>query len=456
MFEEFKDKNILILGAGREGFSALKLLRKIFPRKRLTICDEKNLEKLDKEIQEIVRGDKNLEANFGKHYLDFPGNIDLIIKSPGIPRKKLGKISAQITSATKIFFKYCKGTIIGITGTKGKSTTSSLVYKILKDNGFNVELVGNIGKPAIIYLDAKTEDKIFIYELSSFQLEDLRQSPHIGVILNIYEEHLDYHESFEDYKKSKVNITRWQKPNDFLIYNFNADLKAVIISQTKAQKIPFSISEAINDGYSIENDWIVNATDGKKEKIMSLDNINLIGKFNLNNVIASIAVTKIFGIENRKIEKSVKSFKPLEHRLQLVGTFRGITFYNDSIATNPGATIAAMDALGDNLQTIILGGYERGLNFDNLATELINSKVENTILFPVTGKRIKEAILTQKPDCKIHFYDASNMSEAVALACSNTQEGKICLLSPASPSFNMFKNYEDRGRQFAAEVNKLT
>lgn len=419
---DLKDKKIIIVGAGREGLATLSYLKNLYPANELAIADK------SKNIKILEQGIKVLS---GPDYLNTADKYDLIIKSPGVPSSALSKIKAPITSSTQIFFDECQGTIIGITGTKGKSTTASLIYKILKDAGQKVELVGNIGKPAISYLRDDSKDKIYVSELSSFQLEKLTKSPHIAVFLNVFEDHLDVHENVQAYKDAKLNIAKWQNEKDFLIYN--EDFEEILKNVSSAKKIPFT----------------------KNRNLLKPKDNPLIGEFNLNNIAAAVTVAKLYKIRDAEIVASIRTFKPLKHRLQDIGTFGGITFFNDSIATNPTATMAALDSLKGKLQTLILGGYDRGLNFNSLAQKIVENKVEILILLPVTGKKILDAIKNMYPQYHQKYFAAKNLREAVGLAFKHTQQGRICLLSPASASFNQFKNYEDRGEQFIALVKAL-
>lgn len=368
MIKDFEDKQILILGFAREGRATLNFLKKHFPDKEIGIADQTD----------------------GKDYLSKLADYDVIVKSPGIPNlpeirkaKKAGKI---ITSATKIFFENFTGKIIGVTGTKGKSTTASLIYQVLKEDNFDVHLAGNIGQPALELLDKLDENSIVVYELSSFQLEDVDRSPHIAVITNIYPEHLDHHESFENYKKAKENIFRYQTKKDFLILNKDGAAAAKIVG-------------------------------------------------------------KIFKIPQKTINQAIKNFKPLPHRLEFVGQFKGIKFYNDSLATIPQATIRALDILGEDVETLIAGGFDRGIDYSVLGPVIDRSKIKNLILFPTTGEKIWKATSQ-----KIKKFAVDNMKDAVKIAFGKTSKRKIVLLSPASSSFNLFKNYEDRGNQFKKMV----
>lgn len=381
-------KSYLILGFGREGKSTQAFLSKYFSNKKIGTSD-----KLD-----------------GIDYLKSINNYDVIIKSPGIPfypeiikAKKSGKL---ITSATQIFFDNFKGKIIGVTGTKGKSTAASLIYDVLKKGGKDVYLGGNIGKPALDLLDQTNENSIVVLELSSFQLEDLTKSPHIAVITNLYPEHLDHHGDFENYKNAKFNITKYQTKNDYFIYNNNTTELKEFSKKTLAKTFPFSDSPIFIIGH-------------------------------------------LFKVSNEKISQAIKNFKSLPHRLEFIGEFKSIKFYNDSLATIPQATIRALDILGRDVETLIAGGFDRGIDYSILGPAIDNSKIENLILFPTTGEKISKVVSRD-----VKNFNVDNMKDAVKIAFEKTSPGKIVLLSPASSSFNLFKDYEDRGNQFKKWVSQ--
>lgn len=430
LISELKDKKILILGFGREGQDSFLFLRKRFPDKNLGIADKKEFEELPLQTQRILNKDNKVILYFGDDYLKQLNTYDVIIKSPGIPSFTLNhylKAKKIVTSQTNIFFANCPSTIVGVTGTKGKSTTSSLIYEVLKSGGANVYLVGNIEQPVLQFLDKATKSDVFVYELSSFQLENTSKSPHIAVFLNLYQEHLDHHGTFKAYVDAKAKITKFQNENDYLIFNeTNKEIKR-IAAKSKAKQIPFT---------------------PKRKK----------GALCAAAVEPVFLIAKLFHIPKEKVQKVLKSFKPLPHRLQLVGTHKGIVFYNDSLATIPEATIAALDILGNKVATLIVGGYDRGIPFRQLAVRILQSKVRNLILLPVTGELVQNEIESlrakEKNSHPLHCFSASTLAEAVELSYAHTLKGYICLLSPAASSFNMFYDYKERGEEFTSSVNR--
>jgi len=433
--DEFKNKNleslwqnwygakILILGLGKEGLDTLNFLRKLFPEKIIGVGDRQEISNFQLPIFNLLKRNKRIKLHLGKNYLKAIKHYDVVIKSPGIPihLPEIEKAfrEGRITSQTEIFFDNCPGKIIGITGTKGKSTTTSLIYAILKEDGINARFVGNIGKPALNLLFSATEKDFFVYELSSHQLYNLKKSPYIAVLLNIYQEHLDYYKNFNEYKYAKANITKYQKKDDFFVFNSKDKEVREITKKTKANKIAI------------------------KGEYYDLD------------IAAARAVGKIFKISGTKIEKAIKKFKPLPHRLENIGTYKGIKFYNDALSTIPETAIAALDYLKNDVQTLFLGGFDRGLKFEKLASRILESKIRNLVLFPTTGTRIWKALqLASLVQCKKmpkHFF-TNKMNNAVKWAYENTDRGKICLLSCASPSFSIFKDYKEKGGLFKKYV----
>jgi len=428
--EELKNKKILIVGKGIEGSATLKYLKQHLPSAVIDIVDQKD----------------------GDNYLDQQKKYDIAVKSPGV-KKELIKI--PYTTATNIFLSNAKGRVIGITGTKGKSTTSTLIYKMLKEDGKNAYFGGNIGQSPLEFLDNLNEHSWIVLEMSSFQLQDVKFSPQIALMLMIGEEHLDYHKTFEKYIDAKRNILRFQTPADFAIINRDYPASHESDIHTKAKVFGISRERECENGSFVKDDAIWMSKDGKKEKIIDVDRIKLVGRHNLENVCAAVMTATLAGVSKKSIEKVLSEFSGLEHRLEFVAEKNGVRFYNDSLATIPQATIEALEAFPET-ETLIAGGHDRGLDYSPLAQYLKNGQIKTLILFPPTGIRIWEEV------CKVvsksnrpEKFDVKTMEQAVRIAFAETSLGKICLLSPASASFGVFKDYKDRGEQFKREVFRL-
>lgn len=450
-----KDKSVLILGLGQEGRSTLKWLRAAFPEKTFGVADQLPLEQLPHETQQLIQQDGRLRLHLGSGYLGSLAEYEVIVKAPGIPvilpaYRQAVERGQCFTSHTALFFANATGTVIGVTGTKGKSTTASLIHSILRRAFADVHLVGNIGVPPLDLLPQAGPQSWFVYELSSHQLVGLQQSPQIAVLLNVVPEHLDYYENFEQYVAAKQNITRYQSESDTLVFDADHAIPCEMASRSKARRVACSLERPHTPGCFLSGGWLIyRSASGPEEQILQTAEVPLLGRFNLLNVAAAVAVAKCVEVPTKTIAEAVRQFEPLEHRLERVGDFGGVTYYNDSIATVPEATIAALDTLGADVETILLGGTDRHLDFSALAKRLLASGVQTLILFPKTGERIWQALCEHEPPPRRlrHFF-AETMEEAVALARQHTAPGKICLHSPASPSFGLFRDYRERGRKF--------
>ncbi len=398
-----KYKKILILGYGIEGQATERFLKKYHPTALVGIAD------------------KNINVN----YFDEQNKYDLVIRSPGVPKKL---VTIPYTTATNIFFGNCQGKIIGVTGSKGKSTTTSLIYSILKNAKKKVKLCGNIGRPMLLeLLKPMSREDIFVCELSSYQLDDIEYSPHISVITNLFPEHMNYHGSIDAYYQAKKNILKFVKPDDYYCYN---------------------------PKYSILEQWAKNIKCNSRpsKRIIYFDQMTnpLIGKHNLENIDEAVTVAKIFNISDEIIKNTVRNFQPLPHRLQLVGKFRNILFYDDAISTTPESTICAINSF-PKIGTIFLGGFDRGYDFDELSRVIIDKKIPNIVLFPDSGEKIFKLL---KKVTGIKFLRTKSMEEAVKFAYTYTPQNKICLLSNASPSYSLWKNFEEKGDLFQFFVKK--
>ena len=442
-------KKIIILGLAREGESTFFFLRKKFPKKKIGLADQKDFSQLSKNFQKIIKKDKNINLHLGKNYLKHLKNYEVIIKSPGIPQKEIAPFITKkqiIASQTDIFLEKHNKKTIGVTGSKGKSTTAKLIYHILKKANKKVKLIGNIGKPALDFFESKSD--YFVYELSSHQLSDLKISPHIAIFLNIFREHLDYYKNFQEYFSAKKNIARWQKAEDFFVVNIDIPLLKDFSSNVKSKIVPISLKSQ-RKGVCFKNGvFFFNS-----QKVIHLKEIPLSLRPYLYNIMAAIAVAKILKINNDKIKQGLQTFVPLKHRLEFVGEFKKIKFYNDSLATIPEASILALEAL-KKVDTLILGGYDRGQDFEILLSLLPKYKVRNLILFPDTDKRILKSLKNKKLQ-KIKVFLVQNMKKAVEEAFNNTKREGICLLSPAAASFNLFKDYKHRGNLFKKYIKEI-
>lgn len=437
---KFKNKKTLILGIGREGWDNLQFLHKFAPEAILGVSDRVEMASLAPKIIDFIKKHK-IKTFFGKNYLSEIRNYDVIVKSPGIPihlpEIEQAFFENKVISQTQIFFDNCLGTIIGVTGTKGKSTTSSLIYEVIRAGDLSVELLGNIGKPVLSYLESDNKGKIYVYELSAHQLYKLNKSPHISILTNLFPEHLDYYADYEEYIRAKESIAIHQTEDDYFIYNSeNAECEN-IAKKSLAQKIAYG-----------QYAWQFT---GKTK---------LIGKFNLENAKIAAIVGRILNISEKAINKAIEGFEPLPHRLEFVGEYNGVKFYNDSLSTIQESAIAGIDAFGDDVTCLIAGGHERNQPFDKLAKKIIQSNINTLILFLPTGKRIwnnieKEIALTKANRELRHFF-VTTMNEAVDLSLKHAEKNKICLMSCASASFGNFKDYAQRGEFLKRCLQKLT
>ena len=425
IIEKLRGRKILILGFGREGKSTLAFLNRELPDAEIAIADINPIE--DESVVKYT-------TFTGPDYLNCCKDYNVIIKAPGVSIKNdlPDSEKAKITSQTDLFLQAYRNQTMGITGTKGKSTPSSLIYHILQKTGKKSVLVGNIGKQCFDFLDDISPETIVVFEISAHQLEYVKASPHYAILLNIYEEHFDHYATPEDYYSAKKNIFRLQQTGDLLVYGdifqhaTQAELDAV-----PSFKIDIEKTEVV-----------------PKNQIKT----TLLGEHNLKNIEAAAAVAYALRIDGEAFLDAVASFQGLPHRLQYVGTFRGIKFYNDSIATAQEATINAVKAIGD-VDTLILGGMDRGLDYHPLVDFLKHSNVRNILLLPDTGAKIEQIFAEDRyVQGLIHV---KNMEEAVKMAYEVTNPSQSCLLSPAAASYGFYKDFQERGEDYCRLVNML-
>ena len=425
------DKKVLILGFGREGRSTYNVIKDM-PCK-IGIADKND-----------VTFECDAEFIIGDDYQKAIYDYDLVFKSPGIVLEDQSeKVLSKIVAQADCMIKRYKNQIIGITGTKGKSTVTTLTCHILKNAVGNCILMGNIGIPAFDMLDEIDENSILVYEFSCHQLEYADCSPHTAVLLNIFPEHLDHYGTVEKYEAAKKNIYAEQNADDVLICNIDnvPDKKynngnLVTVSLDKKADV-YLEGEAI-----VDFDKVINFTELET---------NLLGRHNMYNIAICYNVCKTYGVSLEEFKKHLKTYTPLPHRLEFAGEYDGVKYYDDSISTIGETTIQGLESL-DNVGTLIIGGMDRGICYDVLVDFLRDYKLDNIICMYDTGKLLYERLKNYK-DKKVVLVE--NLEQAVVKAKALTQKGKACLMSPAAASYGFFKNFEERGEKFKEYIKGM-
>jgi len=443
--------SILILGFGKEGKSTYRLLRKLYPDKKLSISDKNKSAYSD--FTEI-KHDTLMECISGDDYLECIANFDTVFKSPGISIREKSNLleKTNLTSQTDVFLQAFRAQTIGITGTKGKSTTSSLIYHLLKKSFPNSILVGNIGVPPFDMLESINSETRIVFELSGHQLEGIRLGPSTLVFLNLFHEHLDFYGNFENYKNAKLFGVNKQLSGDKIIFNHDEGnvCEAIISAMPIAKLIPYSVKSELPQGYYTIENQVYYAENGEAACILpDISQRKIPGVHNLGNILASIAAVMQSGMQTTGIAEGIASFCGLPHRMELVGVVEGVYYYNDSIATIPESAMYAIETIPE-ARTLIAGGFDRGVDYSKFADFLASSSITNLIVMGKAGKRLAEN-LARTPH-NINIFHANNMQEAVSYAKSHTKSNEACLLAPAASSYDMFKNFEERGEVYRKYV----
>lgn len=447
VISELKGKKIAILGFGKEGRATWDFLRT--RGIDAVICDQS---------PHVATPSPSL-AILGEGYLDRLQEFDIIFRSPGIHRLNKKILAAEasgavIYSQTKLFFDLCPAPIVGITGTKGKGTTAMLCWQMLKAAGIDAHLAGNIGTPPLRIIDDVEEKSVVVLELSSFQLQDLHKSPHVAVVTNLTVEHQDYHATPLEYRQAKSNIILYQRRQDFAVLNADNEHSKRLAPLTLGLKRWFSTTAVCEPGaYFLEDSLYLNFT-GTAQKICSVRDVKLIGRHNLENILAAAAAAACMGVSARFIRKVATKSKGQEHhRLEFIGSADGVAFYNDSAGTVPETAIAALDAF-DQTKVLIAGGSDKKSDYAPLIDKILSSGVIAVILMGVTGRKI--AAMLKKAGYKGAIEEnIPDMPAAINAARKHAKPGSVVLFSPASASFGMFRDYVDRGDQFTACVRSL-
>lgn len=465
----FRNKRVAVLGFGVEGQSLVRFL--LDKQAKVTVFDEK------KTQAEIVTEFREFTAQDVPYVFGPFGELkkfDMIVVSPGIRFDRREIIEAQksgvtVTTATNIFMDLCPCQVIGVTGTKGKGTTSSLIAEMLKNDGRDAYLGGNIGTSPLDFLDKLTQASVVVLELSSFQVFNMTKSPHIAVIIMVTSEHLDYHKDTAEYVLAKANLLKYQSKNDEVVINVDYPNSLKIGGSTGKDYWQVSTKSKVKRGVFVKDEEIY-WTDGiKTEKIIDCKNIFIPGKHNWENVSAAIAAAKLTGVSNSSIIRTIELFKGLPHRIEFVREITGVKYYDDSFSTVPETAIAAIVAFSQP-KVLILGGSSKNSDFTELGKVICQSNSIRAIVgIGVEWDRIKNCVRASERQRKRKetgdkrqdyngiciIEECKDIKEIVAAARKVAQPGDVVLLSPACASFDMFKNYKDRGEQFKNEVNKL-
>lgn len=450
---ELKNKRVLVVGLGKSGIAAAMFLRR--QGARVTVSDARSAVALAREIPALL--DAGVMVESGGHGLLTFRRQDLIVISPGVPLdtpevRQVISFGVPVIGELELASRFLKGRILAITGSNGKTTTTTLVEKILSEGGFPTLVGGNIGTPVIDLIPQSTDQTINVLEVSSFQLETIEQfRPWIAAVLNITPDHLDRHGSFENYAAMKARITERQEAEDFLVLNAEDKPTQMVAAKTKAQIFWFSPRRPIKQGAFVYGDSIVfvHREGGKAEPIMPVAEISLKGSHNVENVLAAVCVARLAGVPAEKIRGAVASFKAVEHRLEYVSTVAGVEYYNDSKATNVDAAMKAIAAFPRGIH-LILGGKDKDSDYTTLEP-LLRERVKAVYTIGSAAEKIERQL-----HGVVKMVGAGTIDVAVREAQKAAIPGDVVLLAPACSSFDQFENYEHRGRTFRKIVHELT
>lgn len=443
---KFANKKVLVLGLAKSGESAARLLDKLGAI--VTVNDGKPFEENPAAQSLLEEGIKVVTGGHPLELLD--EDFEWMVKNPGIPYNNpmvIRALEKKIPVITEVELAYLisDAPIIGITGSNGKTTTTTMIAEVLTAGGQNGLLSGNIGFPASQVAQDAGETDTLIMELSSFQLMGIEAfHPEIAVITNLMPTHLDYHGSFEEYVAAKWNIQKNMTASDYVVLNFNQDLAKELAKKTAAQVIPFSTQEKV-DGAYLDGDVLT----FRGEAIMKASELGVPGSHNVENALATIAVAKLRGIDNQVIKETLAHFGGVKHRLQYVGDINQIKFYNDSKSTNILATQKALSGFDNSKVILIAGGLDRGNEFDELVPDIKGLK--KMVILGESAARVKRAA----DQAEVSYLDASDVRDATRKAFSVAEPGDVVLLSPANASWDMYKNFEVRGDEFLAVIKEL-
>ena len=449
----FEEKKVLVVGTGKSGVAATELLLK---EKVQTVLFDANKELDTKEFFEknpFLNGVSLILGDLSDEQIK---QFDIAVLSPGVPTdipmvNRLRDAGVKIWGEIELAYAFGKGRIIAITGTNGKTTTTALTGEIMADHYDDVRVVGNIGIPYTSMVQGTTEETVTVAEISSFQLETIHEfKPHVSAILNITPDHLNRHHTMENYIKAKEDITKNQTADDFCVLNYEDEVLRTFAEKCPAKVIFFSSRRVLDEGFYLDGEEIMYAHDNKTDRVINVNDLNLLGRHNYENVMAACAMSVSIGVPMDKIVEVLKTFKAVEHRIEYVTEKRGVRFYNDSKGTNPDAAIQGIRAM--NRPTLLIGGgYDKQSEYDEWI-EAFDGKGKELVLIGQTADKIEAC-------AKKHGFNnvvkKETFEDAITYCYDHAVSGDAVLLSPACASWGMFPNYEERGRIFKEIVNGL-
>ena len=456
-FENYlKFRKVAVIGLG---VSNLPLLDYLYEKKaRVTVFDDREIDSIPKDILDKITK-YGFEFSFGENNLSKLQNFNIIFRSPScLPTKselmKEYERGAIVTSEIEMLMEIAPCKIIGVTGSDGKTTTTSLINAILQKCGYNTYLGGNIGKPLFTKLSEIKPDDILVLELSSFQLMNMQVSPDIAVITNITPNHLNIHKDYEEYINAKKSIFKNQNEKSILVLNYDNEITRKCEKEAMGRVIFFSGKEKLENGFIVDKGVIKECEDRIRKHIISQDEILLRGEHNLENIATALAATKTLVDIDIAID-AIKEFKPVEHRLEFIREINDVKWYNDSVSSSPTRTIAGLNAYKENI-VLIAGGYDKNLDYKPLAKPIVE-KVSTLILLGQTSGKIYDVVKEEleNENKSLNIYMCDSLEEAIKLAKKSARKEEVVLFSPASASFDMFKNFADRGNKFKEIVNNL-
>ena len=456
-FDQFaKNKKVAIIGVGVSNIPLIDYFYNL--GSKVTIFNDKQLDELPQEIVNKINL-YGIQASLGKNYLSKLKGFDIIFRSPSclptVPElKEEIKRGALVTTEIEMVLKMCPCKVIGITGSEGKTTTTSIIYEVLKAGEYNCYLGGNIGIPLFTKIKEMMPDDIVVIELSSFQLMDMDVSPDIAIVTNITPNHLNVHSSYEEYIDAKKNIFKYQNENGILIINYDNEITKEFHKEATGKIIYFSSREKLENGWIVDQNVIKECNDRVRRHILNTDDLTLRGTHNYENICAALAATKNL-VDIDTAVKAIREFNGVEHRLEFIREIDGVKWYNDSSSSSPTRTIAGLKAFNEDI-ILIAGGYDKNLDYTPIAKPILD-KVKTLILIGDTATKIFSCVKKQEELQGKHIdtYVCDDLAQTVALAKKHAKPGQIVLFSPASASFDMFKNFADRGNKFKKLVNNM-